>query len=424
MTTWLAAAALLTQAVQAPAGGVQTAEPAAVETEMQVAVVADVLPRRDGIELRPRFGVAITVAPAERITARFDGRLDALTGDRDGRVDALVAEAREAWVDIAGERAELRGGFGRLVWGRLDEIAPTDVINPLDTARFLFEGRSEARLPVAFVRGRLTPSDRVRIEVAFVPLFRRGLFDRLDEQTSPFNLVRDAVAQASTQVVVTRREPLRSWRNVAGGGRVDVTAGRADIGVSAFRGFEGLGPVALEPPGDLLAPDPPTLVLHHPRFTMLGADFETVMGPWAWRGEAAVFVERWLARSSGVGLVKGRSLDAGMGVDRRAGDFRVFGSAILHRAWSADDRGVSRTDVSVVGSIERAFGRERYFARVFGVANPADRSAFLRGIFSWKRSDRVAVEGSAGVFTGTSDDAIGRFRTRDFFLVTLRIWLL
>ena len=44
-------------------------------------------------------------------------------------------------------------GFTRVVWGRLDEIQPTDVINPLDVSRFFFEGRAEARLPVALVRG-------------------------------------------------------------------------------------------------------------------------------------------------------------------------------------------------------------------------------------------------------------------------------
>ena len=37
----------------------------------------------------------------------------------------------------------------------LDELQPTDVINPLDISRFFFDGRSKARLPVAVIRGQL-----------------------------------------------------------------------------------------------------------------------------------------------------------------------------------------------------------------------------------------------------------------------------
>ena len=51
-------------------------------------------------------------------------------------------------------RFDLRAGAARLVWGRLDEFQPTDVVNPIDLSRFLMEGRSEARLPVGLVRGR------------------------------------------------------------------------------------------------------------------------------------------------------------------------------------------------------------------------------------------------------------------------------
>ena len=71
---------------------------------------------------------------------------------------------REAWIEVAGSKGDLRAGYGRIVWGRLDEIQPSDVINPLDTARFLFDGRGAARLPVAFLRGRVFASHDFVIE--------------------------------------------------------------------------------------------------------------------------------------------------------------------------------------------------------------------------------------------------------------------
>ena len=75
-----------------------------------------------------------------------------------------------------------------MTWGKLDEIQPTDVINPLDVSRFFFEGRSEARLPVLLARARLHVAENVTIEGIYVPDFRRGRFDQLDEATSPFNM--------------------------------------------------------------------------------------------------------------------------------------------------------------------------------------------------------------------------------------------
>jgi hypothetical protein len=52
--------------------------------------------------------------------------------------------------------------------------------------------------------------------------------------------------------------------------------------------------------------------------------------------------------------------------------------------------------------------------RTFAVVNPAAASAFLRGVLLWRATDRTSIEGSAGVFLGSSDDRIGQFQDRDF----------
>ena len=152
---------------------------------------------------------------------------------------------------------------------------------------------------------------------------------------------------------------------------------------------------------------------------MFSGDFESVTGEWAWRGEAALFTEKSLQGAAGT-PVKGHAFDAGAGVDHRTGDFRVFASAILHRQWSADDPSIARTDVSLVGSIERQFRRDRYLARAFTVINPGDASGFIRGLIVWRVKDNVAVEGSAAAFLGDGDDTLARFKTRDFLLVRVR----
>jgi hypothetical protein len=401
-----------------------------VDVRASATVAADVLPSRDASELRPQVAGALTASPSGWFTLRLDAAVEALLARRGTTIKDAQVRVRDVWAEARGSAVEVRGGYGRLVWGRLDEISPSDVINPLDAAKFLFEGRSEARLAVPFVRTRVFPSDAVTIEAVVLPRFRRGTFDLLDEETSPFNLVNDLVLPADTAFEEGRRheEPPAAWDAsdaLSGGGRVQVTVGRVDIAASAFRGFDAFGPIefrtALVPSGSPLSPTVVgQLVEMHPRFTMYAADFETVSGPWAWRGEVAVFPERTLSAVSFPGLVTGRSFDAGIGFDRQAGALRFFGSVVAHRESADRDPRLERTDLNLVGSIDRAFRQERLRARAFAVVNPDDRSAFVRGLFLWKLHDRLGLELSGGAFLGTSDDTIGRFEERDFAVARLR----
>ena len=388
--------------------------------------MSDWLPRREATELRSEVRIEAEATVRSWLRLHADAALEALAADRAGATGDAFGRVNDVWIELHGERGDLRAGYGRLVWGRLDEVQPTDVINPIDAARFVLLGRSDARRAVAFVRGRIFASEPLTIEGVLAPVFRRGTFDELHEPSSPFNLVRDIVLPAfvDTGDDVVHETPATKWTNVSGGARVSATLGRFDVAGSVYRGFDAFGILSFEP-----APGTPpgvevvgTLVERYPRFTMFGADFETVTGDWAWRGEVAAFTEKRLAAGSAPDGIDGHVLEVGFGFDRRAGDYRVFGSVVTRREWSVEDVTVNRTNVNLVGSVERSFGRERYRTRLFGVVNPGDAAAFVRGVFSWSLQDNVAVEGSAAAFLGTSDDALGRFKERDFLFARLRYW--
>lgn len=397
-----------------------------VSVDGHLALLFDVLPRRDAAEWRPQLMLQIDGDPGAPGGLRFgvEALAQGLVADRNGSVTDAVIGVRDAWLEVAGERGDVRAGYGRLTWGRLDELQPSDVINPLDAARFLFDGRSAARLPVPFVRARVALSENLTVEGVAVPGFRRGTFDELDEASSPFNLVNDAVLPATLTVAsrLTHVEPSTRWSNVSGGGRVLATIGRVDVATGVYHGFDGFGVVLFEPAVATPAPAVVgSLVERHLRFTMVSGDFETVVGEWALRGEVAAFTEKSFAGVSRPGVVSGRAFDAGAGFDRSTGGFRVFGSILINRRWSGEDSGVAATDVSLVGSIEREFGRERYRARAFAVVNPGDASGFLRGLFTWNVRDNVSLDASGAVFLGAGDDVIGRFKHRDFAFTRL-VW--
>ena len=389
------------------------ATPAGAQVDGHVSVLVDVLPDvsaeegRQGVyELRTRLFFERRQDVGSHIRLNLAGHVDALLADRSAT--GAAATARDAiirptdlYADFIWDRFDLRVGASRLVWGRLDEFQPTDVVNPIDLTRFLLEGRSEARLAVALVRARAFLPGSSTLEVVVVPAFRRGRFDQLDEESSPFELTPP----------IEKEEPGFAAGNLQGGARFTSTVGRVDWGVSAFRGFRSFPRVQTivgralpgspgEPGG--FAPQV-ALVATYPRYTMLGADFETVRGAWGIRGEVATFEEA------------GRFWEGGVGVDRRAGDYRVASNVMISR--EAGD-----TDISLVGAADRSFARETRTLRLFAVYAPTEQTAFLRGIAAISVWPDVWLEGSAGVFMGTSLELLGQLEHRDFLYARLKVF--
>ncbi len=421
-------------------------------TSGNVGVMGDYMPNRsDTAELRTRIFGQVEIDPTPHLLIIGSGYAEGLLARRPegaplepGFVGDAVVGVHEATLEWTGSRYTLTAGYGRVVWGRLDELQPTDVVNPLDVSKFFFEGRSEARLPVALLRGRMFLPAGTTLEAVYVPAFRRGKFDRLDEPTSPFNIVagvaRDgvvclAIGCPTLPLAVDDREPGISFGNAQGGARFNATTGRVDWSVSAFRGFESFGlfravPGSLAPElcEELLAlglscPQQGVASIEqiYPRFTMVGADFETVRGQWGLRGEVAAFVDDNF-QSPTLQVIGGHSVDAGIGVDRRAGSLQLSGTVLVHResydalpVVAAGQPGAARrTDVTLIVSADRTFRAERHRVRLFGVANPSEGSGFVRGIAVTTLRDNLALEGSLGWFVGEGADTVGRFADSDF----------
>jgi hypothetical protein len=230
---WLAAAVVGLQLAQAPPADWTDK----IDIGGEVAVLVDALPKQDATELRPELVVELAVEVSSAIRVRSDLVVSGLAARRYGESQAdLLVRPRDGWVEWSGRRAEVRVGYGQVSWGRLDEIQPTDIINPLDASRFLLEGRAQARLPVGFARGRVYLSDDLVLEGVVVPWFRRGRFDELDESHSPFNLLRQPVPEAAALAApneVAHAEPATGWESVSGGGRLSATIGSVDVSTSA-----------------------------------------------------------------------------------------------------------------------------------------------------------------------------------------------
>jgi hypothetical protein len=394
--------------------------PAAQSLDGYASVLLDTLPNIHSgatgddavVELRPRIFAEYRRDFRSRIRLVLAGFAEGLVADRGGDelTHAGIVRPQELTIEARWQHADLRVGLSRVVWGRLDEFLPTDVVNPQDLTRFFLEGRSEGRMPVGMLRTRWLPSDDFAIEGIYVPFFRAGSFDQLEEDSAPFN-IRPAFT-------TTRIEPAHSIENAQGGVRASVTSGRVDWSLSAYRGFEPF-------------PVYEGVVERFPRFTMVGGDFETTRGMWGIRGEIAAFVDRTLQAANVPVAVKARSLETGLGLDRKAGVYRVSGNVIFTKRLPLavppgetffGNAQVDRTDLTVVGVVDRSFARETRSIRALAVYNPGEDSAFARVIATMSLRDDVSLEASAGVFAGQGSDVLARFADRDFLYARLKVF--
>jgi hypothetical protein len=399
--------------------------------------MVDVLPdpdetagRQTTTELRVRVFAEGKHDVNEHFRLNASAYVDGLAGERglSGTVTDAIVRPVDVYAEWSNPRFDVRAGASRVVWGRLDEFQPTDVVNPIDLSRFLLEGRSEARLSVGLVRSRVFLPWSSTLEAILVPVFRAGAFDQLDEETSPFNVTAGSEVPGFSRTIA-REDPDLAWRNMQGGVRFTSTTSRVDWALTAYRGFRSFPIVTA-----VVLPGAISVTETFPRFTMIGGDFETVRGLWGLRGEVAAFVDDEL-QASGLQAgtvprgVPGKSVDAGIGIDRRAGDYRLAADVLW--SWrSADhveapgfeDESLHGSDVTLVIAADRSFARETRTVRVFGVYDPTDRTAFGRVIAAISVRDNVWLEGSGGVFTGTSTDVIGRLSRRDFLYGRLKVF--
>jgi hypothetical protein len=396
---------------------VSTCPPAAAQDfDGYVSVLLAAMPdvgRPDGqqsvTELRSRLFAEGLFDVGDSLHLTLGAFVDGLVADREatGGMSAttgVIVRPADFYLQVRTDGFDLRVGMARIVWGRLDELQPSDVVNPIDVSRFFLEGRSEARLPVGLVRARVFLPADTTLETIVVPWFRRGRFDQLEERDSPFNL-RPALP-------TMRVEPATSWRNVQGGARVTTTLGRVDVGGSVYRGFE---PFPLFTAGA-------DIVETFPRFTMIAGDFESVTGPWGVRGEAAFFVNDTHQSLAPVAAVRGRSVEGGVGVDRSVGSYRVSGNVLISRRtvdepiWQA----VENTDVTLIAWAERTFARDTRAVRLLGLYNPEIESAFVRLVAAFSLRDNVWLETSAGWLDGSGADTVSALATRDFLYARLK----
>ena len=399
--------ALVPVAVQRHASAL---EPPRIHGEADDIVAA--FPESGILEDRCRLTLKASWSPARWLHLKASGYGELLARGRVEDGSASNLRLHETYVEIRGDFVEIRAGYSNVVWGVLDEIQPNDVVNPIDVSWFFFEGRGKARLPIPLVRTRLFLPAGIDIEVVAVPFHEEGVFDQLNEETSPFNISGEEIP---VDLPIVDDPPPKTLREAEWGGRISRTVGRVDIGLYAYRGREDFPVYTIPALSHPTFPPDLRIVGHYPRFTLFGAGIETVIGKWGLRSEGTYLPEDSFQHPVGYEIVEGRSYQIGVGFDRTVrDDYLLDASAVYQRRIAEDDFIESARELSLVGGIERSFRHDLDKIRLFTVYNPIEGTVFLRLGGSRNVHRNLWLDLSSGIFIGDGNDLVGRFETADF----------
>lgn len=222
----------------------------------------------------PSYGEHVKLYGEARIMAQdlnhspvpdhFDARTQTLQ-------DEVTLELREGYATLLFGDLEVRTGKQIIVWGRADEINPTDWLSarnmtlllpePFDQRTGVFSVKADYYLPSDF---RITAVWQPVATVSVIPL------------------------PEVPGISFVRRPPEVKFSNGEYAVKLDRSSGDFDWSVSYFTGFNRLPEVSLLTPPGLLFPGSPAFIgLSNHRIHGAGADFVTIHGSWGFRGEAA-----------------------------------------------------------------------------------------------------------------------------------------
>ena len=211
----------------------------------------------------------------------------------------------DTWLRYRGDRLRLTAGAQTVLWGRADEMPPTDRLSVQDVTRFALDDLADRRRSVPALRMEGFHGD-FKADLLWVPRFRAAELPHRDSIWHPVNRQRG-------DLIGIQPDPLLSALVMAGGFRDDdegdggaglrlSRAGQGvDYAVSVQRTRHSLPYYELDPavraalladPADPVAAaaagDPSgTFTGRHPWTTVIGADLGLVSGAVTWRLEAA-----------------------------------------------------------------------------------------------------------------------------------------
>ncbi|WP_026333265.1 LysM peptidoglycan-binding domain-containing protein [Thioalkalivibrio sp. ALM2T] len=352
-----------------------------------------------------------------RLGARMD--VQAQQGGDYPRTTRARADYDENFLRYRGDRTRITVGTQRILWGRVDEIPPTDRLSTKDLTRFGLDPYGERRRANPAIRAEFFEGPW-HADLVFLPIFRPAELPDRDSLWHPVDRNRGRLlGLPQDPALAPLIEQATLDDDVSGNGGAGVRLGRsgrgADFAVTIQRArhsqpyyrFDADTRQAIltgQPAGD------PTLEAVHPRTWVVGGDTAFATGAWTWRAEAAWLSDVPVTRADDLRQTTVEGVDWVIGAEGFPGDgdFRMTTQLAGQHLLNAGDMLDARESYFLTGELESPFAGHNWRARMRYSVGLNRRDIYLNPELAWIAREPMefyiglhwldGAEGTAGGF--------------------------
>ncbi len=216
------------------------------------------------------------------LALRLDGHQQ--TGDPD--FAKLDLDYGESFIRYRGERFRLTAGAQTIIWGRIDELPPTDRLSVVDLSRFILDDLQDRRRPTLALRAEAFLGADSKLDLVWVPVFRAAVLPERDSVWFPVDRERGRILGIAPDPLLAAIVQGASFDEDAPDGdggwgvRYSRSASAYDLGLTLQRNRQTTPYYAFLPAAN-------TFQAQYPRAWSSGADIAFEQGGLTWRGELA-----------------------------------------------------------------------------------------------------------------------------------------
>ncbi|MEO1766471.1 DUF1302 family protein [Thiobacter aerophilum] len=346
-------------------------------------------------------------------SARLDGYLQS-----DPNADRLRADLGETFVRYRGDGLRVTLGAQNILWGRTDEIPPSDRLSRVDLNRFNLDPLTQRRRTVGALRVEKTLDD-FKLDAVWVPVFQPAELPPWESIWHPVDRKRGRILGVDPSLLpptVVQTATFGEDKHGAGGAglRLTRTGGSFDWGISLQRARQSTPYYRF----NNFAPGLPTFTAVHPMATVLGLEGEFQWGGATFRLEGARTLASPVTTTAfEYRLVPATDVVAGVEFFPGDRDTRITFQLASHRLSTSEALLERKTFNAATLDLEHPFAGDRWRFNLRGLIGLNHRDNYL--------SPRLTYRGFephefylAGHFYGGDDRGLGGFH-RDHDLVVI-----
>ncbi|MDO8578119.1 MAG: hypothetical protein Q7R50_02945 [Dehalococcoidales bacterium] len=241
--------------------------------------IADEYTLRNRLRLRTDFLFNRSLSGAISMDTEFNYGVNGGRTELEGR----YARLWDAYVNVEGDRMNLRLGRQTIRWGKADQVNVIDNFTPQDLREFLNLSREDRKWPVWAVKSTYYLSDRHVLEAIWIPVFEPSPVAGSEDDWEFF--IRRNYVKAVGLRLLQDRLPSHKLRNGVLASRLAYSGQDFDASVSYAYHFD-------EIPSYNANLSNGTVQAEFPRQHSIGMDFETTREGLGFRGEAVYTTNR------------------------------------------------------------------------------------------------------------------------------------